>query len=140
MTNSSATPLYKILDASVLIKCFIQEQGTDEALGLLEEVLRDPHLFIVPELVFFELANILNRLIPVEDDRNELFHVLINSPLPRTTLTVELAKGLRRFQSMGLSGYDSAYVALAELVGGVWITADTKAHKIIEHLGLSRLL
>ena len=140
MASSPTNTQCKILDASVLIKCFVEEDGSQKALALLEEVLREPSEFIVPELLFFELANILNRLIPPEDPRNHLFEVLINSPLQRASFTVELSNGIRKFQNMGLSGYDGAYVALAELVGGIWITADAKAHKTIAHLRLSRLL
>ena len=39
-----------------------------------------------------------------------------------------------------LSGYDAAYVALAHLLKGLWITCDRKAHARVAGLGLSELL
>lgn len=125
--SSSVRPL--ILDASVLIKCFVEEKGSPQALALLEDLLENPSRYIFPELVFFELSNILNRLIKEDEDpRHALYELLVNGPVQRVSMTVELVKGIRKFQKVGLSGCDAAYVALAEMVGGLWVTADTKAH------------
>ena len=130
-----------VVDASVLVKCFIKEDGSDIALEVLGGMFESPGRFIVPELIFNELANILKRHIDSDGDaRLGMFEALLRSPVQRAPVTVELTRAIRRFQKLGLSGYDSAYVALAEYCGGIWLTADTKAHRTVEQLRLSMLL
>ena len=127
-----------ILDASVAIKFFIKEEGSEAALELLAEILNEPRNFFVPELFFYEVANTLYRLVGREDARIKLFDELCQLGIVRITFSPELAQGIRKFQQLGLSGYDGAYAALAELLGGEWITADKKAQAKIAHLGISR--
>jgi predicted nucleic acid-binding protein len=40
----------------------------------------------------------------------------------------------------GLSGYDATYVALAQLTGGKWLTADARAAKKVRRSSLVTLL
>ena len=130
-----------VLDASVAIKWFVDEEGSDRALLLLERMLEQVEQFIVPELFFFELGNILNRLITDDvDERLELLNSILDCGLPRVPMTRELQRLTRAYQKRGLSGYDGAYAALAEYIGGVWVTADKVAHKKVASLSVSALL
>lgn len=133
--------MVRIIDASVAIKWFVIEDGREQALTLFEEVLNTPRSFAVPELFYFELANVFNKLFPKPTlDLLELFQSVLHLGIQRFSMSGELFIAIGKYQTLGLSGYDSAYVALAEIVGGIWITADTKAHKLIKHLKLSQLL
>ena len=58
----------------------------------------------------------------------------------RFSMSTEMCSGIGYFQSLGLSGYDAAYVTLAKEVKGIWLTFDGKAHKKIASLKLSRCL
>jgi predicted nucleic acid-binding protein len=55
-------------------------------------------------------------------------------------MTPELLSEIRSVQRLGLSGYDGAYVALAKLLKGRWLTFDKKAHTQVAHLQLSEIL
>ncbi len=55
-------------------------------------------------------------------------------------MTPQLLDEIRGLQHLGLSGYDAAYVALAKLLEGRWVTFDREAHDRIAHLGLSQAL
>ena len=133
--------MVEVIDASVAIKWFVQEPGREAALKLLAKILATPQHYCVPELFFFELANIFNRLLPQASvEQKSLFENLFDLGLTRFSLTAELFRELRYFQSLGLSGYDASYVALAKSVEGQWVTFDAKAHKKIATLKLSRLL
>lgn len=133
--------MVQIIDASVAIKWFVQEPGRDRALDLLSAILRSPRQYAVPELFFFELAHVFHRTVPHPAPLQvDLLRQITVLGLQRYSLTPELLAGIRRFQSIGLSGYDSAYVALAELLKGRWITCDRRAHEQIVTRRLSELL
>jgi predicted nucleic acid-binding protein len=130
-----------VIDASVAIKFFIEEEESDKADLVLTEIINKPDDFVVPELFFFELANTLNRIITDDTDpRLKLLGELSNMGLIRIPFSPVLASDIRKFQTLGLSGYDSAYLAVASLVGGIWLTADKKAHNKVSALGISRML
>lgn len=130
-----------VIDASVAIKWFVKENDHEAALEILSKVLSTPNKFAVPELFFYELANILNRIIEDDlDPRFELFEKLLDLNITRAVYTKELGTKIRKFQRLGLSGYDASYVALAEFIGGRWLTADKKAHQRILSLDLSVVL
>lgn len=130
-----------IVDASVAIKWFVQEEKRDIALSVLQRIINKPKHFAVPELFYFELAHAFNRLIkkPSPLQLHLLGQVTIFG-IYRFSMTPELLSEIIYFQSLGLSGYDSAYIGLAKILKGKWITFDKKAHSTIEHLNLSECL
>jgi predicted nucleic acid-binding protein len=133
--------MVQVIDTSIAIKWFVREEGQDAAFQILEKMLTSPGHFAVPELFYFELANVFNRLIPHPNPGQlEVFDQLINLGIHRFVMTSELAKEIRIFQKMGLSGYDATYVGLAKILKGVWLSFDKTAHRKIAHLKLSRLL
>lgn len=131
----------KIIDASVAIKWFVTEAGHDRAMQLLSEIVQRPRQFAVPELFFFELIHVFHRVLPQATPQqiNLLEQVMVFG-WQRFVMTPALLKETRRFQSLGLSGYDGSYVALAKQLHGRWVTADQKAHDRIAHLRLSEML
>ncbi len=133
--------MVEVLDASVAIKWFVKEPGRETALEVLANILANPKKFYVPELFFFELANIFNKLLPhASAQQRSLLEKTFDLGIERFSLTSELLHELTAFQKLGLSGYDAAYVALAKMMKGQWITFDAKVHKKIASLNLSRLL
>jgi len=133
--------MIEIIDASVAIKWFIKEKGHETSLAVLERILESPEYFAVPELFYFEVSHVLNRLIPsLNRGQKELLHHLLQWGVVRFSMTKEWMEEIRRFQQLGLSGYDSAYAALAKILKGTWLSFDKKAHAKIAHLKLSRCL
>jgi predicted nucleic acid-binding protein len=130
-----------VIDASVAIKFFVHETGSQEALKIWADLLEKPARFAVPELFFFELMHVFNRLIP-DPSHNQLkvLNTLLDCGVARFAMTVALAARVRKLQKKGLSGYDAAYVALAQELSGTWLTCDAKAHCKVKELGVSRLL
>ena len=130
-----------VIDASVAIKWFVREEGFERAMEILKELLSTPKKFAVPELFYFELVNVFNRLIPAPSKtQEELLAAIINIGINRFSMTSELAAETKNIQRLGLSGYDGAYLALAKLLKGRWVTFDQEAHNAISHLGLSECL
>jgi predicted nucleic acid-binding protein len=133
--------MVRVIDASVGIKWFVQEARGDTALQVLADVLEEPAAFAVPELFFFELVHVFNRLIP-SPTKEQLFllETVLELGIVRFNMTCELFRETGRFQKLGLSGYDAAYVALASQLKGKWLTYDSQAHKCVRKTGLSVLL
>ena len=44
-----------VIDASVAVRWFLEDERNDEADSILEGVIEDPRLFAVPELFSFEV-------------------------------------------------------------------------------------
>lgn len=133
--------MVRIIDCSVAIKWFVAESGRAEAMAILRDVMEKPENFAVPELFYFELAHSFYRVLPKPTSEHmELCEQLLCFGIHRFSMTRELIHEIRAFQKLGLSGYDGAYVALAKLTKGKWVTCDEKAHKRIQHLNLSQLL
>ena len=131
-----------VIDTSVAIKWFVREaEGKHEAAQVLSQVEASPRLFAVPELFFNEMLSVLCRLCTSESQVVRYLKVLEELGFHRIGNGSELlavAAGLALHYR--LTGYDAVYAASAQLVSGTWLTADQKAHKKIEKLGISRSL
>ena len=133
--------MVKIIDTSVAIKWFVAESGQETALQVFEEAMTTPQNFAVPELFYFELGHVFNRLVSKPNaGQLNVFGQVLSLGLNRFSMTEEFFAEIRSFQARGLSGYDAAYVALAKMTKGVWLTFDAKAHRLVSSLHLSRLL
>lgn len=133
--------MVRIVDTSVAIKWFVKESGREAALEILADILENPAGYAVPELFYFELSNVLNRLVPSPNaGQTAVLCQILTLGLHRFTMSEELWEQTRFFQGKGLTGYDASYVALARLLKGVWITFDDRAHKKISHYKLSEVL
>lgn len=133
--------MVQIVDASVAIKWFLLEPGHEAAISLLKQILSSPDRFAVPELFFFELTHIFHRLILGPSEAQlMLLKETTQWGIHRFSMTADLIDKTRRFQELGLSGYDASYVAVAESLKGKWVTFDSAAHHRLKGLNLSELL
>jgi len=123
-----------IVDASVAVRWFIEEELHPNANTILEKLIDEPSKFAVPELFAFEVYSVLHRIHPdaLSAFCNGVIPIL-QSGILRQPMTDSLAKGALRFIKLGLTGYDACYAALADEVGGLWLTFDKKAHEKIAH-------
>jgi predicted nucleic acid-binding protein len=104
----------------------------ENAEAVLQRLIHEPELFAVPELFLYEVFAVLHRHHPsAHTVFSEDVERLIRSGVLRYPMTEHVYTRAERFISMGLTGYDSVYVALAEELGGKWLTFDTKAHTIL---------
>lgn len=118
-----------VVDASVGIKLFLDEELSDEA----EAVFRllqadDPPRFYVPDLFFIECANILWKYVRRGDhlQENALRDIaaLTDLPLQRVSTANLLPGALALALERGISAYDASYAFLAGSLDAPFVTAD----------------
>ena len=130
-----------VIDASVALRWYLEEEVHDCADEVLKKVVENPGRFAVPELFAFEVYAVLQCLHPngLQAFRKGIIPLLQGGML-RHPMTEELAVKANRFVRKGLTGYDGCYAALALDLKGCWLTFDRKAHQLIEKDEISCLL
>jgi predicted nucleic acid-binding protein len=131
----------RIIDASVAIKWFVNENRREAALHVLNDIQKNSRFYAVPELFFNEMLAVLGRLLKEELPLLKCLNLLQDLGLERLGNGRELITTATHFiTKRGLTGYDAIYAACAKLTGGIWLTADEKAHHKIKSLGISQLI
>ena len=122
-----------VIDASVAIRWFIEEEAHPHADEVLEKVIDKPERFAVPELFAFGLFSVLQRIRPsgLEAFRKGIIP-LLQGGIFRQPMTESLAVKANRFVRLGLTGYDACYAALAWDLKGMWLSFDEQVHKLIQ--------
>ena len=130
-----------VVDASVAIRWYLEEESHDCADTVLKAIIEDPNRFAVPELFAFEVYAVLQRLHPngLQAFRKGIIP-LLQGGLLRHPMTDDLAVKANRFVEKGLTGYDACYAALARDLKGRWLTFDKKAHGLIQKEKVSLFL
>lgn len=132
-----------VLDASVALKWFVaDEPQKDEALAVLDDLANRPQEYLVPELFMNEILAVLCRLPGATTEKvAEALSLIERLGLRRVGNGHEvLSRAVGYAISWRLTGYDAVYVALASLVGGIWLTADARAAGKVKQDSLVRLL
>ena len=118
-----------IVDASVGIKLFLQEVGSDEAHRLFAELAAEPpSRFYVPDLFFVECGNILWKYVrhfgyPAANARQDvadLQALKLQTVSTADLLTPAFELAIR----YDITAYDTCYAALAQQLSLPLITAD----------------
>ena len=132
-----------ILDTSVLVKWFRQGEVFGEpALNLRTAFLDGLIIIALPVLAAFELANVLryNKDLTthqVQEAIRSLFDMDMAWIEPAPPL---MSRGIEIARSFDITVYDAAFVALAEGMGAVSITADERLAQRLERLPYVRFL
>ena len=130
-----------VLDTSVLIKWFIQEDDSNEALKLLEEIKSGTVRLVLPQVVLLELINALfwgnkyaeEGILKAISDLNDLHPEIV-------IFDFQLAKEVvRNVVGFKIATYDALFLALAQQKQIPLITADRK-HHLREYSPLVRYL
>lgn len=136
-------PTSCVLDTSVLVKWFRQgEVLGDHALGLRKAYLDGQILIALPTLAAYELANVLRYKKDLEDNQvQDAMVSLYDMDLDWISPSVDLLKrAIEIARSYNTTVYDAIFVALAETIGGVSITADARLARRLERLPSMRFL
>lgn len=126
-----------VLDASVGIKLFVEEEFSDKVQSLFSKLAEDPQAEIhVPDLFYIECANILLKYTrrykrPIEDSLADLED--LNKLALKSTSTADLIEdALLLANEKNLTAYDACYAVLAQKLEIPLITADTPLAKAVD--------
>ena len=119
-----------ILDASVVAKWFLVEEGTDKALRIREKYVNGEVDIAIPELLLYEVGNVLKYKGFSEDDvKSALFSIMdmgfFISSISHSIMerTVEISS------ESDITIYDAVYVALADSLSTELVTCDVKLYE-----------
>lgn len=134
-------------DASVILKWAIgleSELDREKAIHILDAWVDNNIEIVLPELWVFEVGNVLGRMVP--DSALEKMETLLEFRFKTKELDKETCKSIfKLMKDLSVSFYDASYHALAQRMGGVFITADDKYYQKartrgnIEFLGKLRI-
>ncbi len=125
-----------VVDASVAIKWFSEEEFTDNAIEIRDNFFKGTCELAAPDLILYEVSNAL-RFNPnfneedVIEAVNSLFDMGISIIVPtprvvRSSITMAFKHKI--------TIYDAFYSALASEIGFTFVTADSKVYKKIKGL------
>lgn len=126
-----------VLDASIIIKWLIDEDGSGSAVRYRADHVEGVNQVAVPDLLFYELANVLSTKGALSLREAELgFSAIWNMELETHKLkSHDYLRACRFANDLDISAYDAAYVALADRLDVNLITADRKLAKKCRDLG-----
>ncbi len=131
-------PYHFVVDASVGIKLFVDEQDSERVSNLFSYLAADPPAQLyVPELFYIECANILLKYVrrfgrSLEDSHTDL-EDLSHLALRVTPTSVLMSDALLLAAERNLTAYDACYVILAQRLGIPLLTADEPLAKAFEN-------
>jgi len=130
-----------VIDASVAIKWFCQEDGTRESEDLLSRAFKGQIELCAPELLVYEIANALWKGKKFPRTQIELaIETIYNSPIQLFPLDKLLAGvSVEMMAKYNITFYDASYAALAYIKQVPLLTADVKGHKKIEEIKIIEL-
>lgn len=129
-------------DASVVLKWFLPEADRDKALALVAGHTSGQAVMAVPELLFYEVSNILT--VKSRLSAEVIFagmRYLYALGLRAFRLDQEQSlEAIRLARSHQLSVYDASYVALAITLRATFITADARMARKLQGLACVKTL
>ena len=140
-TKPSGTPRAYVVDASVAVKWFSQEQGSVRARRILRDAQKRTTELFAPDLLYYEVGNALGKGKRLEGPlAREAMHVLLALPVTIVSLHASQIDQLVFFMdTYGLTFYDAAYAALAVELSAPLLSANPKDHGKIKELKLITL-
>lgn len=122
-----------VLDASVIVKWFSDEEYTDIALAIMDKFLRGTLDIFVPELMFYEVSNAVryNKAFS-EEDRIQIVEDLFSIGFNILTSNKEiLSMAMKLAVDTDTPIYDNVYLAVGRLKNCHLITTDKEYVKKI---------
>jgi len=131
-----------VIDASVAVKWFSKEEGTQAALKVREDHVDGRRSLVAPDLIVYEIANAL-RFKPGFDQEKVARAVedLLDLQMDLITLSKELLRICSELAyRYEITIYDSCYLALGELLGVEVLTSDKQFYEQARASGLLRFI
>ena len=117
-----------VVDASVVIKWFVEEEYSENALKLRDDYVNQLIDIAVPSLLFYEVMNALKYSHAFgEDELREVGSILEGYQFLVIPLEGKYREQtIRRAVKHGITIYDASYIAIGDLRGCKTYTADEK--------------
>lgn len=133
---------YFVLDSSVLIKWFCEEEDTPLALTLREKYINGEIEIIIPDLALYEIANALRYNLRItENEIKEAVESISKLGITIIVPTKEIIDAaISIARQYDITVYDSYFIALASVLGYSIITSDKRLHTKTKKLSCIRLL
>lgn len=131
-----------VVDASIAIKWFIPEEGSEEALRILNDHIFGREEIFVPDLLFYEVVNALRYKQGLAiDGVGQFIDTLSRLELKRISTDENYLKDIfHTAREFDISAYDAAYVTLAKIFNCTLATADVKlSNKISDKIKIQIL-
>ncbi len=131
-----------VLDASVILKWFIEEGGSKKAVLLKDAHARGEITITVPDLLILEASNVLRHNSAFSQSKTiecikylyDLKLDIVTPVLDITIATIQLA------YKRNITFYDAIYIALAQELEFQYVTADKKLYAKVKDLSFVTLL
>lgn len=120
-----------VLDASVIVKWYSEEEDTEKALRIRDLFCQNKINIIVPDLMFYETANVVRYARGIVDKEKEAILnniVLLNLDVVSVSRH-NLVKSLSLALKYDITIYDAIYLVIASQKKAVYVTADEKLKK-----------
>lgn len=118
-----------VVDASVVVRWFVDQEGHAQAAVWLERFIEDSSLLIAPDLLRFEVHGALARLTPKKDPAWARRSFQRFERLGLRTVSTDgklFSRALELSFKHAIAGYDAVYLAHAEALDTAWLTADQR--------------
>lgn len=130
-----------VLDASIAVKWFYEEAGSNQALEILYSMHRGEVSCLAPDLIIYEVANALWKGKKAPQARIfEALDDLHSSALKIVRLSDEIIKSSVEIMTRyDLSFYDSVYAGMAAVFDLPLLTANIKHHGKVKEIKILSL-
>lgn len=131
-----------VLDASVVLKWFQEERDSAKALVWEERHAAGEETIAAPDLLFYEVANVLRHQKRIRADAVEAaLDVLGRLEIQAFSFSpFDLKEVVRFAAAQDISVYDALYVILARRLGCRFVTADKRLYTKLRILDWADLL
>lgn len=120
-----------IIDASVMVKWFIDEEYSDKAISLMESYINGDIVLYAPTLIYFEVLNALRYSKLYDSSKLELLAQTVDNFGIKMVEISEKIRGdmVKISLNHDMSIYDASYIAIAISLNTQLITADSRIRK-----------
>jgi predicted nucleic acid-binding protein len=128
-TLTTKLPESAVLDSSVVLKWFRKDEIWRASALQMRQAYLDGHMLIyVPDLLIYEIANVLRYKPDLTDQQaQEALDSLYDLNIKVIEISQEIIKGaVRLAYSYGITVYDAAFLVLAESLKVPFVTAHEK--------------
>lgn len=121
-------PKAAVVDASVIVKWFVEEEGSERALEIRNKYIEGEIKLIAPEIIIFEVLNALHyKKLFSADEMKEISEALDAFSFELYSLVGEYAKKtIEAAYENNITIYDASYLSLAMMKETYMYAADVK--------------